>query len=169
MSKADLTAEQARKLLAYDPETGQLTWRVNYGKRRHAGKRAGCVRGDGRHVVRVYDYLYYVHRIIWLLEYGVWPAGHIDHMNGNPMDNRLMNLRDVPRHVNAQNQRKARRTSKTGLLGASPAGCPGEIGRYVAFIGWQGGRKNLGYFDTPEEAHAAYVAAKRQLHIGCTI
>jgi hypothetical protein len=28
---------------------------------------------------------------------------------------------------------------------------------------------HIGTYDTPEEAHAAYLAAKRVLHIGCTI
>ncbi len=88
----------------------------------------------------------------------------MDHLNGDASDNRLANLRDVPQEVNQQNQRRANADSKTGLLGASPRGP-----RFQAAITTQGDRRYLGLFDTAEEAHQAYLTAKRQLHAGCTI
>jgi hypothetical protein len=167
--KASIPVDCLRKILAYDDQMAVLRWRVPVSRRFKAGDIAGCARKDGRYVVRVRGSLYYQHRVVWALVHGAWPSGEIDHINGDESDNRIENLRDVSSTVNQQNKRKAFKKSKTGLLGASPAGCPGEIGRYVAFIGGPDGRKNLGYFDTPEEAHAAYVAAKRKIHAGCTI
>jgi hypothetical protein len=168
-SGKSLTVERARELLEYEPETGVLRWRRDVYRRIKAGQKAGCTRKDGRQVVRVDDELMYSHRVAWLLTYGIWPAEQIDHINGDPSDNRLVNLRAACNAINSQNKRKAFRTSKTGLLGASPASCPGEVGRFVANITVGGAKKNLGYFDTPEEAHAAYVRKKRKIHLGCTI
>lgn len=100
------------------------------------------------------------HRLAWLYVHGRWPDGLIDHKNGDRADNRFDNLRDVAHRVNMQNLRKAFVSSKTGLLGASPL----KDGRFGAFIKRDGKSKNLGTFDTPELAHAAYVAAKRVIH-----
>jgi hypothetical protein len=165
-----LTVERARELLEYDPETGVLRWRRDvYRTKIKSGQEAGCARKDGRRVVCVDGRLMYVYRVAWLLAYGSWPADQIDHINGDQSDNRLINLRQACNSINGQNKRKAFRTSKTGLLGACPASCPGESGRFVANIGIGGRTKNLGYFDTPEEAHEAYVRKKREIHPGCTI
>ncbi len=66
--------------------------------------------------------------------------------------------------LNCENLRKARKDSRTGLLGASWAGYS-----FVATIQVRGKKKHLGSFATAEEAHAAYLEAKRKLHEGCTI
>lgn len=166
---AELTAERARQLVSYDPHTGLLTWKCAVYRTIKPGQPAGCLRKDGRYLIRLDGRLYYGYRVAWLITYGEWPAEQVDHINGDQTDNRLANLRAVSNKVNGQNKRRAARRSKTGLLGASPAACEGEIGRFVAFIGHGAIRKNLGYFDTPEEAHEAYVTAKRVMHRGCTI
>lgn len=95
------------------------------------------------------------------------PAGlEIDHINGNGFDNRRANLRVVCRSVNAQNQKRARVNNKCGLLGV----CWNKQNkRWKACIWLDAISKHLGYFDTPELAHAAYIEAKRKLHVGCTI
>ena len=87
----------------------------------------------------------------------------IDHINGNPLDNRWANLRLCTRSENMQNQAHARGNSKTGLLGVSVA-C-GSPGRWFSRIRIPGGKvKFLGCYKSPEEAHAAYLAAKAEIH-----
>lgn len=106
------------------------------------------------------------HRVAWLISTGGWPAGEIDHINGDKTDNRLANLRDVPRLLNAQNQTRAHKRNGTGLLGVH---YDQDRDRYIAAI-FTGGRKRfLGRHETAEAAHAAYLSAKRRLHEGCTI
>lgn len=163
MNQSKLSAERARELLAYDPETGSLTWKVSRGRVGN-GAKAGRRRPDGYLRVKVDGSDYLVHRLALALTHGHWPEGQVDHLNGDASDNRLANLRDVPQEVNQQNQRRANADSKTGLLGASPRGP-----RFQAAITTQGDRRYLGLFDTAEEAHQAYLTAKRQLHAGCTI
>jgi hypothetical protein len=95
---------------------------------------------------------------------GEWPVSDVDHINGDPMDNSWRNLRQVSEHENLQNQRRPHSCNRCGLLGVSkkPYG-------WQARIRIDGKSKHLGTFDTPEKAHAAYVAAKRLHHSTCTI
>lgn len=95
---------------------------------------------------------------------GGWPTNEIDHKNGVKDDNRFGNLRQATHLLNQQNQRKAQRKNKAGLLGV----CAKRNG-FMASIKVNGKNKWLGSFSTPELAHAAYVAAKRKFHEGCTI
>ncbi len=163
-----LTADRLRELLRYEPETGNFIRLVKTGGRYGAnvGTVAGTKTSEGRVFVSVQSKQYRAHRLAWLYMTGEWPKGEIDHINGEPSDNRWANLRDVSRRVNAQNLRRAHSHSGTGLLGASWGS---RDRRFVARIKHQGKYVSLGGFDTAEEAHAAYVAAKRRLHEGCTI
>jgi len=94
---------------------------------------------------------------------GEWPS-EIDHINGDKSDNSYRNLREVSRGENMQNKRKAHRNNKTGFLGVAR-----EAGKYRARIRVCGKNRSLGMYDTPQQAHQAYLAAKRELHEGCTI
>lgn len=96
---------------------------------------------------------------------GAWPTHEIDHINGKRTDNRTVNLRDVPRLVNQQNVRRAHRDSKLGVLGVTPD----RRGGFRAQITINKRLHFIGYFDTIEEAHSAYVAKKREVHEGCTL
>jgi hypothetical protein len=157
-------AEQLRQWLAYDAETGRLTYKVRRGCMA-AGKEAGWLMDCGYISVRVAGRTYLAHRVAWLLVHGEWPKGDIDHVNGVKTDNRLANLRDVTTSVNCQNQRRARRDNSTGYLGVSRYGRR----RFIAQIGIKGRIRKLGVFDDPEIAHAEYLKAKRELHSGCMI
>lgn len=106
-----------------------------------------------------------VHRLAWLYVHGEFPKAFIDHMDGDRLNNAISNLRDVSKTVNGQNMRKATKRSMTGYLGVSVA----PRGKFVASISVQGKYRYLGFFDTAELAHESYLAAKRELHEGCTI
>ncbi len=107
---------------------------------------------------------YLVHRLVWLFVTGHWPLGLIDHRDGDKTNNRFSNLRDADNRLNQQNQRTAHRDSHSGVLGVSRNG-----GRWKARIKFGGAQVTLGSYATPEEAHNAYIAAKRSLHEGCTL
>lgn len=159
---SDMTYEVASSLLDLDPETGHLYWKRPVRKSLE-GRPAGCVNSRGYVVVQVRGVLYLAHRVVWLLAHGVSPSFDVDHINGIRSDNRPDNLRDVPRERNNQNIRGAYSSSSTGLLGAYQnrrRNC------YQSSIHVEGRTVYLGQFKTAEEAHAAYMKAKRELHPG---
>ena len=165
MIKNDLTYADVSGVLDYDPITGVFRWRVNRGRGVKAGDVAGSHDSQGYRQIGISGRMYLSHRLAFMLMTKAWPVAQIDHINGVKDDNRWSNLRDVYRGVNTQNQRKAQKNSKTGLLGASQD----KAGRYQATIKLNGKTRYLGAFNTAEEAHQAYLEAKRKLHEGCTL
>ena len=163
MAKTDLTAQRLRELLHYDPNTGVFTWLKRIAKRIHVNDIAGQ-HSNGYLVITVDGAKRMAHRLAWLYSHGTWPKNHIDHINGNPLDNRLCNLRNATNAENMQNQRKAGAGSSTGFLGVHK-----RRNKWRARITTNGVLFELGTFDAPEDAYAAYLLAKRRLHSTCTI
>lgn len=164
-TKNELTQARLKELLAYDPGTGMFTRVLQRGVRFKPGEVAGCVGPRGYSRITINGRPLPVHRLVWLYCYGLWPSGEIDHIDGNRLNNRIDNLRDVTKSVNQQNQRAARRDNKSaGLLGVTRRG-----NSFQAQIKIDGKRLYLGMHLTAELAHNAYLAAKRELHPGCTI
>lgn len=160
-----LTVGMLKDALEYDPDTGVFVRKV-----RSSNVKAGSVAGSIRHgytVINVHGKRYLAHRLAWLYVYGGWPCLYIDHINGNGLDNRISNLRLASDRMNRENLRAARSDNKSsGLLGAHWSAYHKKWKSHIR----TGGRLiHLGYFATKEEAHAAYLEAKRRLHPGCTI
>jgi len=131
------------------------------------GSIAGHIRKDGYLHIKIDGKSYLAHRLAWLYVHGVWPTEDIDHRFHNTLDNRIGELRDVSNHENMQNRIKANNNNiSTGLLGAT---FHKATGKYSAEITFDGKRKYLGLFASAEEAHAAYLSAKRIHHSTCTI
>lgn len=162
-----LSQERLRELLSYDPETGIFTWRVDRGANRCAGKVAGGLNEDGYVIIEINGRSYGAHRLAWLYMKGCWPAQLIDHEDGIRARNVFSNLRDSNRRHNGENQRKAHTGKKSGKLLGTYRRKPHH--RWCAMIRVHGVLRRLGMFDTEQEAHNAYVEAKRELHEGCTI
>lgn len=60
---------------------------------------------------------YKCHRLIWFICKGEDPIGfEIDHIDGNPWNNKITNLRKVSRQINVRNAKK-RHDNKTGTTG----------------------------------------------------
>lgn len=160
-----LTAARVRELLHYDPETGVFVWIAKATPRTKniVGKIAGSLR-RGRVEISIDGSKHQAGRVAWLYMTGKWPEALVDHKDTNAANNRWLNLRDATYMVNAENQTRAKATNVTGFLGVTP-----HNGRFRADITAKKKRKHLGVFDTPQEAHAVYLQAKRSLHEGCTI
>jgi hypothetical protein len=170
MAKNDLTADELRAWLDYDPETGAFTWKKKAGSRAMPGDQPGWISAHGYVRFVVAGVKGAAHQFAWLHVYGVWPSGDIDHINGIRSDNRICNLRDVTRSVNMQNQRAARSNNlSSGLLGAYRIKPDTAKRPWLSMISIDGKSKYLGCHETKEGAHEAYLKAKRAMHVGCTI
>lgn len=106
------------ELFTYDESTGELCWKNPTGNRVKNGDLCGCQDGHGYLSVRIFKKLYFVHRVAWAYVHGKWPEGHIDHINGDPLDNRMQNLRNCTRSQNLCNQKLSSR-NKSGIKGVS--------------------------------------------------
>jgi hypothetical protein len=163
---ADITAEYVRTMLSYNPETGVFTWRVKPNRRIRVNSVAGSISDTGYRTIRLKRRPYKANRLAWLYMTGAHPKQVIDHIDGNPLNNAFNNLRDVTIAQNVQNQKRAHVRNKHGFLGVSWH-IAGKCWR--ARICVDGKHILLGYFKTPEEAHNAYLQAKRKYHLTCTI
>ena len=152
----ELTASRLRDLVHYDAQTGEFTW-AKKRRRCSIGKKAGCTMKNGYRVIRIDDALYLAHRLAWFYVTGNWPANQIDHINGVRDDNRFSNLREATNLQNAHNRKYNR--NKSGFQGVRK-----ENSKWLAEIKINYKAVRLGLFNTPEEAHCAYLIAKRQHH-----
>ena len=158
-----VSRERVLELLDYCEESGTFTWKKSRGRVK-AGDKAGSVgthRGCPSYLsISLDGRCYRAHHLAWLWVHGRWPKDQLDHIDTDKLNNRIANLREACTAENQQNQRKAHRNNRSGLLGAT-------LHRnkfWRAQIAVNGKAKHLGYFDTPEAAHEAYVSAKRAMH-----
>ena len=156
----ELTQSRLRELLHYCPERGVFTWIVAAGRRVRVGDVAGYAKPDGYRQIMVNGKQYYAHRLARLYMTGAWPKDQIDHINGVTGDNRWANLREATHAQNQQNMAISS-ANKSGYMGVS---WHGKAGNWQAQIKISGRNKHLGYFTSPEDAHAAYLVAKANLH-----
>ena len=157
--------EAAQQALIYNPETGVFVWSESAWHKRNRGLCAGSKKRNGYIEIQLQGKMLKAHRLAWMLVYGdLADDVEIDHLDGDRSNNRLLNLRAVSRNINQQNQRKARKDNRTGLLGVSRNGSG-----WKAELRINGKKVNVGTYKSPELAHQAYVSAKRIHHEGCTI
>lgn len=165
MRNADINI--LRDSFSYNSETGELHWKTRPSQRVKVGDLAGGrANSEGYLTVKLQGRVFLAHRVCWACHYGSWPISQIDHINGVKTDNRIDNIRIATFTLNRENIRKPMKTNKTGFLGVTRHR---KTGRFEAQIQVSGKKKYLGIFNTAEEAHSAYLMAKRSMHFGCTI
>jgi len=160
MLRDKLTPERLRELLHYDPLTGEFS-RLKMVRGARRLERTGNVRPDGYIRIGVDYCSYLAHRLAWLYMTGEWPKHFIDHIDGNPSNNKFSNLRDVPQMSNVHNIHRPHRRNRSGVLGVS---LHPRDNLWRARIMVDGKSKTLGYFKTIEQAQRAYATAKQAMH-----
>lgn len=155
-----LSHETLTYLLDYDPATGIFRWKATTSNRVRVGDAAGSPDGKGHLMVSINGTKFGAHRLAWFYVHKVWPKDEIDHKNLTKDDNRIDNLREATHFQNVCNARK-RRHNTTGFKGVT---FHKAANKFMAQIRADGKYLYLGLFDTPEEAHAAYVAASKEHH-----
>ncbi len=162
----ELTQEYLKECLHYSPDTGVFTWLErplehfksdSYFKswnRKYSGKVAGSAKKQWRTsyiLIRINSKTYRAHRLAWLHHQGEFPKNQIDHIDGNGLNNKINNLRDVTHGENMRNKR---------LQLNNTSGVKGVYWRklkqkWQADICISGKRNHLGYFKNKEDAAAA--------------
>lgn len=153
------THDRVRSVLHYEPGTGVFTWLITKGPRARVGAVAGSPTPRGYWTIKLDGRSYQAHNLAWFYVTGEWPEHEVDHIDGDPLNNAFTNLRDEPHGVNVRNVVAPNRNNTSGFRGVSESGP-----RWQANIRVDGKKKYLGTFDTPEEAYAAYMAAKAEHH-----
>lgn len=145
------------ELLKYDPESGKFTWLKKPSRKTLITNEVGTVRHDGYVRVRINKTFYYIHRLAWFYVYGELPSMEIDHINGNPNDNRICNLRLASRHDNAANISVSKK-NKSGVTGVF--WCEKES-RWYSYIMRFGHKFHLGMAEDFFEAVCLRKSAER--------
>lgn len=162
--------EYVRSILDYDPQTGIFHWRerpVSHFKNTRAsiawnGKWAGKAAGgmsQGYLLISINKIRFKAHRVAWLLTYGEPVPPVLDHIDGAPSNNRIANLRAASQSENLANARM-RTDNHSGVKGVFKK----TNGRYLTNIRHDGKTRNIGTFDTLEEAAKAYQEAAIRLY-----
>lgn len=147
--------------LHYDPVTGIIRWAkpLRNGRNRKINRsdEAGY-RGVRGIAIGFRGVLFGAHRIAWALHYGEWPTGVVDHINRNPHDNRISNLRMGSQQQNTFNAGP----SKNNTSGYKGVYFRKDTGKWSAEITHNRKKKSLGCYPTAELAAAAYGKAAKE-------
>lgn len=96
---------------------GYIYWKISTARCIRVGDIANCMGSNGYLRVNVYKRSYPVHRIIYEMHNGaIEPEMQIDHLDGNPLNNEINNLRAVPVNINQRN-RKLSCVNTSGVVG----------------------------------------------------
>ncbi len=156
-----LTAERLREVLTYDPENGIFRWKEQLAPRGKVGTIAGNVAdASRRRTIRIDKKLYLEHRLAWLYMHGFWPAEQIDHVDGDPSNNRFVNLREATNQENNFNKGPYK-NNRSGFKGVS---WDAARQKWTSRICIAGKIKCLGRFSSLDEAASAYRAVAERCH-----
>lgn len=146
------TKDQIKNSFVQDEE-GNLLWIV--GPRKN--KIAGWKDKDGYTLLRYKNILVRSHNLIWLMHKGIWPDKEIDHIDNNPLNNKICNLRLTTRKENCSNQKLQNR--RVGQF----KGVFKNISSFYVKIKHEGKQNYLGSFKSEYEAAFIYNLKAKEL------
>jgi hypothetical protein len=160
----ELSKEVINHLFTIDLERGIFYWK-NPSKFHNEviGKEAGCSRagrsGKKYWIIKINGYPYKRGHLLFLFINGKFPSPCIDHINGNSLDDRPINLREATFLQNAWNHKSHKRRLKLPMGVRSQ-----KSGNYEARITYKGKQLHLGAYKTVKEAELIYIAKRKELY-----
>lgn len=154
-----ITQNLIKNFFLYDENKGQFIRIKDKGK----GKKGSIVGNfDDKGYVHISfnGKMYLLHRLIWLYKYGKFPVHCLDHINGNPSDNRLCNLREATVSQNMHNQKLAKHNS-SGVKGVR---FHKLSKKWEASIKINKKSRYIGLFNTLFDAEVAIKFSREQIH-----
>jgi len=145
--------QQALLQEIFEYSGGELLWRYDRAPRARKGAKAGSVMNHGYKGVKISGKTYLLSRLIYVYHYGEIPEGlFVDHIDRDPTNNKIENLRLLTHAENTWN------TEKSKGFHVLPSG------NFRTEITAKGVKYSLGVFNTRAEAMLAYGNAKIKLH-----
>lgn len=173
-NEQSISINDLHELIELDSTNGLLVWKkrdvrwfsgsckrtkehiANNWNARYTGTPAlNCMDGSGHLMGRINDKSFYAHRVVFAMTNKRWPDLSIDHIDGNPCNNKPSNLRDVSHAENHKNQ-SMRKNNTSGVTGVS---FNKRLEKWAAHITVLGVYKHLGFFSSIEDASSARRAA----------
>lgn len=136
---------------------GKLFWKVSPKYDIPAGSEAGCLTTGGYTEVGYAGKHYLRHRIIYFMHTGDWPK-LIDHVDTNPSNDHIDNLRPSNKSLNGHNSNKSR-----GIVPFRGVSLGKNANTFAAYLKFNRKRKFLGYFKSAEEASHAYETYRKEV------
>lgn len=149
-----------REVLDCDPSSGRITWRTKYCQKIVVGADAGVIDRHGYRIICVDGLKYFAHRIVWAFTHDDWPPSELDHIDGNPLNNSISNLRVAERAQNLRNQ-GLRKCNVSGHKGVS---WNKTYNKWQARIQVDKKQLWLGLYDSVDEAAEQYKKAALKHH-----
>lgn len=152
------TRERLMELFSYNLD-GSLTRLKSSGSEMLGSITFGNWCKRGYREISVDGLLYKFHRVVWKINYDEEPL-ELDHINRNPSDNRVENLRPSNRSMNCKNLSMGV-LNKSGFFGVHWSN---ERKKWVSQITCELKNYNLGRFENIKDAVLAYNEKCNELH-----
>ena len=157
-----ITQSELKHLFDYNHKTGVFTRNVKIASATKVGEVAGYKNPRGYIHMRINSKTYSAHRIAWLYVYGVHPTDLIDHIDGNPSNNAIDNLRMADKSFNGFNRQKQAKKSSSVFKGVHWSKCNKKWEVNINIAGTK--RMHIGVFEDEQEAAHAYNKAAIRFH-----
>lgn len=155
LKEESLSHEYLKRILDYNPDTGEFRWKEKIARCIRVGNVAGNMEMSGYYRITIHGNPFPSHRLAWFYYYGKWPTQIIDHINRIKSDNRIVNLRDCSMRDNSHNSS----TTNDYYVGTHPS----ARGKWAAAIHVEQRRIHLGVFNDREDARNKYLEALDKL------
>ena len=148
-----ITLEYLKRILRYEPDTGDWIWLTALSKKIEIGDKAGWRNEEYGYIqLRIDTKLYLGHVLAWFYMTGEWPKGEVDHIDLNKTNDKWLNFRLITHQQNNFNK-GVNINNTSGFKGVS---WDKKSKKFAAYIKLDYKKMHLGYFESKIDAAQAY-------------